>query len=41
MLNKSSLEAVASFERWAAAFNARDADAMIEEMHFPHIPPGW
>ena len=36
-MNKSSLEAVASFERWAAAFNVRDADAMIEEMHFPHI----
>ena len=36
-MNKSSLEAVESFERWAAAFNSRDADAMIDEMHFPHI----
>ena len=37
ILNKSSLEAVESFERWAAGFNSRDADAMIEEMHFPHM----
>tara|TARA_Y100000588_G_scaffold71110_2_gene73022 strand:+ start:5206 stop:5631 length:426 start_codon:yes stop_codon:yes gene_type:complete len=36
-LNQSSLEAVASFERWALAFNTRNADAMIAEMHFPHI----
>ena len=36
-MNKSSLKAVESFERWAAAFNSRDADAMIEEMHFPHM----
>ena len=36
-MNKSSSEALASFKRWASAFNLRDADAMIEEMHFPHI----
>ena len=36
-MNKSSLEAVESFERWAAAFNSRDTDAMIQEMHFPHM----
>ncbi|HJO81378.1 MAG: hypothetical protein QGG34_08340 [SAR202 cluster bacterium] len=29
-------QATASFERWNAAFNARDMDAMIAEMHFPH-----
>ena len=30
-------EAIKSFTRWSAAFNARDADAMIAEMHFPHM----
>ena len=30
-------EAVEAFERWAQAFNDRDADAMIAEMHFPHM----
>ncbi|TDI93634.1 MAG: hypothetical protein E2O75_01440 [Chloroflexi bacterium] len=30
-------EAIAAFKRWAAAFNARDADAMVAEMHFPHM----
>ena len=33
----SGKEAVETFRRWAAAFNARDADAMIAEMHFPHM----
>ena len=36
-MNKSSSDALGSFKRWASAFNLRDADAMIEEMHFPHI----
>ncbi len=35
--NDSGKEAVETFRRWAAAFNARDADAMIAEMHFPHM----
>lgn len=29
--------AIETFERWAQAFNDRDADAMIAEMHFPHM----
>ena len=29
-------QAKASFERWNAAFNARDMDGMVAEMHFPH-----
>ena len=29
-------QAKAAFERWNAAFNARDTDAMVAEMHFPH-----
>ena len=28
--------AKASFSRWNTAFNARDMDAMVAEMHFPH-----
>ncbi len=30
-------EAIDTFTRWAQAFNDRDADAMIAEMHFPHM----
>ena len=30
-------EAIETFKRWAAAFNDRDADAMVAEMHFPHM----
>ena len=30
-------EAIETFTRWAQAFNDRDADAMIVEMHFPHM----
>lgn len=29
--------AIETFRRWAQAFNDRDADAMIAEMHFPHM----
>ena len=29
-------QAKASFNRWNTAFNARDMDAMVAEMHFPH-----
>ena len=32
----SADQAKASFDRWNAAFNARDMDGMIAEMHFPH-----
>ncbi len=30
-------EAVASFRRWSAAFNARDTEAQLAEIHFPHL----
>ena len=29
-------QAKASFERWNTAFNARDMDGTVAEMHFPH-----
>ncbi len=35
-MSDSVEQAKASFERWNAAFNARDMDGMIAEMHFPH-----
>jgi hypothetical protein len=30
-------EAIETFKRWSQAFNDRDAEAMIAEMHFPHL----
>ncbi|NQW17447.1 MAG: hypothetical protein HQ478_08160 [Chloroflexi bacterium] len=30
-------EAITTFRRWADAFNARDTEAMVAEMHFPHM----
>lgn len=30
-------EAVAAFRRWNDAFNARDTELQITEMHFPHV----
>ena len=36
-MSDSATEAIDTFERWAQAFNDRDADAMIAEMHFPHM----
>ena len=30
-------QAIAAFRRWADAFNDRDTDAMLAEMHFPHM----
>ena len=35
-MSDSVEQAMASFHRWNAAFNARDRDAMVAEMHFPH-----
>ncbi len=32
----SATEAIASFHRWNDAFNARDTEAQVAEMHFPH-----
>lgn len=29
-------EAIAAFYRWNDAFNARDTEAQVAEMHFPH-----
>jgi len=36
-MNDSAEEAVAAFRRWSAAFNARDTEAQLAEMHFPHL----
>jgi hypothetical protein len=36
-MEHSAEEAVASFRRWSAAFNARDNGAQLAEMHFPHL----
>jgi len=36
-MNESAKEAVASFRRWSAAFNNRDTEEQIAEMHFPHM----
>ncbi len=33
----SAKEAVASFRRWMVAFNARDTETQLVEMHFPHL----
>ena len=33
----SAEEVKAAFRRWLEGFNARDSDAMIAEMHFPHL----
>lgn len=30
-------EAIAAFRQWAKAFNARDTDGMVAQMHFPHM----
>ncbi|MHA2393307.1 MAG: hypothetical protein ACXAEX_15305 [Promethearchaeota archaeon] len=36
-MTDSAKEAIASFRRWSVAFNARDTDAQLAEMHFPHL----
>jgi hypothetical protein len=36
MLN-SAKEAISAFRRWSVAFNARDTEAQLAEMHFPHL----
>ncbi|MDA1279268.1 MAG: hypothetical protein O3B95_04410 [Chloroflexi bacterium] len=36
-MNDPAARATESFTRWAQAFNNRDADAMVAEMHFPHM----
>jgi len=36
MANSAS-EAIAAFNRWHEAFNARDSAAMVAEMNFPHV----
>jgi len=30
-------EAIDTFMRWAEGFNRRDTEAMLAEMHFPHM----
>ncbi len=36
-MGNSAQEAIESFRRWSVAFNARDTEGQIKEMHFPHI----
>ena len=36
-MSNSADEAIEAFTRWSQAFNDRDVDAMIAEMHFPHL----
>jgi hypothetical protein len=36
-MKDSAKEAMASFRRWSDGFNARDTEAQLVEMHFPHI----
>lgn len=36
-MKDSAGEAEAAFRRWSAAFNARDTEAQLAEMHFPHL----
>jgi hypothetical protein len=33
----SAKKAIASFRRWSVAFNNRDTEAQLAEMHFPHL----
>ncbi|HAL46173.1 MAG TPA: hypothetical protein DCP37_00295, partial [Dehalococcoidia bacterium] len=35
-MSDSEPQAIASFHRWNAGFNARDMETMVAEMHFPH-----
>ncbi len=35
-MSDSIEQAKASFNRWNTAFNARDMDGVVAEMHFPH-----
>ena len=32
----SAAEAMSSFQRWSDAFNTRDVEGMVAEMHFPN-----
>jgi hypothetical protein len=36
-MNDPAKEASESFRRWSNAFNARDTERQIVEMHFPHL----
>jgi hypothetical protein len=36
-MKDSAKEAIASFRRWCVGFNARDTEAQLAEMHFPHL----
>tara|TARA_B100001013_G_scaffold336736_1_gene256249 strand:+ start:388 stop:810 length:423 start_codon:yes stop_codon:yes gene_type:complete len=36
-MNNSVEEARESYFRWLKAFNSRDINGMLDEMHFPHI----
>ena len=36
-MTKELKEAKESYKRWLQGFNARDRDAMVAELHFPHL----
>ena len=33
----SAREAITAFHKWNDAFNARDMETQISQMHFPHL----
>jgi len=37
MMSDPARDAIESFERYLHAFNERDVDGMLAEMHFPHM----
>ncbi len=36
-MTDSAQEAIAAFRRWNDAFNARDTETQLAQMHFPHL----
>ena len=36
-MTKEVEEAKESYKRWLQGFNSRDRDAMVAELHFPHL----
>ena len=36
-LHNPATEAIESYNRWLNAFNNRDVNGMLDEMHFPHV----
>jgi hypothetical protein len=36
-MSEPASEAIAAFQRWNDGFNARDTEAQVAAMHFPHV----